>query len=70
MKEILIAKNAGFCFGVKRAIDKTEAVLDEKGEALICGSLIHNKSVTDDIVRRGGKIMRGSSFILTLRQRG
>ncbi len=57
MKEILIAKNAGFCFGVKRAIDKTEALLDEKGEALICGSLIHNKSVTDDIVRRGGKII-------------
>ncbi len=57
MKEFLIAKNAGFCFGVKRAIDKTEALLDEKGEALICGSLIHNKSVTDDIVRRGGKII-------------
>ena len=57
MKDIMIAKNAGFCFGVKRAIDKTEAVLDEKGKALICGSLIHNRSVTDDIVRRGGRII-------------
>lgn len=57
MKDIMIAKNAGFCFGVKRAIDKTEAVLDEKGKVLICGSLIHNRAVTDDIVQRGGRII-------------
>ena len=33
MKEILIAENSGFCFGVKQAIEKTEEQIKikEKG---------------------------------------
>ncbi len=57
MKEIMIAEHSGFCFGVKRAIEKTEEQLDKEGKALICGSLIHNQTVTNDIVSRGGKII-------------
>ena len=57
MKEIIIAEHSGFCFGVKRAIEKTEEQLDKEGRALICGSLIHNKTVTNDIVSRGGIII-------------
>ena len=57
MKEIKVAEHSGFCFGVKRAIEKTEEQLDKEGKALICGSLIHNKTVTADIVSRGGKII-------------
>ena len=57
MKEIKVAEHSGFCFGVKRAIEKTEEQLSKEGRALICGSLIHNKTVTADIVSRGGKII-------------
>ena len=57
MKEIMIAEHSGFCFGVKRAIEKTEELLDKEGKALICGSLIHNQTVTNDIVSRGGRII-------------
>ena len=57
MKEILVAEHSGFCFGVKRAIEKTEEQLDKEGKVLICGSLIHNNSVTGDIVSRGGRII-------------
>ena len=57
MKEIKIAEHSGFCFGVKRAIEKTEEQLQKEGKALICGSLIHNKTVTNDIVSRGGRII-------------
>lgn len=37
-RKITIAHAAGFCFGVKKAIDKAE----EQAEAYIFGSLIHN----------------------------
>ena len=57
MKEIKVAEHSGFCFGVKRAIEKTEEQLSKEGRALICGSLIHNKTVTADIVSRGGRII-------------
>lgn len=57
MKEIKIAEHSGFCFGVKRAIEKTEEQLKKEGKALICGSLIHNQTVTADIVSRGGRII-------------
>ncbi len=37
-REILVANAAGFCFGVKRAIEKAESM----DKAFIFGSLIHN----------------------------
>ena len=57
MKEIIVAEHSGFCFGVKRAIEKTEEQLAKEGKVLICGSLIHNKAVTEDICSRGGRII-------------
>lgn len=57
MKEILLARHSGFCFGVKRAIEATEEQLLKNGKVKICGELIHNKGVTEDIVRRGGIIL-------------
>lgn len=40
---IYIAKNSGFCFGVKRALKKTlEAVEEEKNKIFTFGPLIHN----------------------------
>lgn len=59
MKEILIAENSGFCFGVKQAIEKTEEQIKIKDEGGItgriftCGPLIHNRLVTDDLASRG-----------------
>ena len=30
MKEILLAENSGFCFGVKQAMEKTEKEIEKK----------------------------------------
>ncbi len=57
MKEIILAEHSGFCFGVKRAIEATEEQLLKSGRVKICGELIHNKGVTEDIVKRGGIIL-------------
>lgn len=58
MKEIKVAKNSGFCFGVKEAIKKTEEILKKKnGNVFTLGPLIHNETVTKDLERRGASIL-------------
>lgn len=59
MLEIKRAENSGFCFGVKRAITKTEEQLAVSSGKTIytCGPLIHNRFVTDDLAERGAKII-------------
>ena len=53
--EIILAKSAGFCFGVKRAV---EYAYSKEGQENIYtyGPIIHNKTVTGDLERKGIKI--------------
>lgn len=52
--EILKAKNAGFCFGVKRAIDEVNKVLlDKGGKVYSIGPIIHNEIVTKNLAKKG-----------------
>jgi len=57
MMEIIRAKHAGFCFGVKQAIEKAENAAIENKDVYSCGPLIHNKYVTDDLESKGLKIV-------------
>ncbi len=51
---IEIAKTAGFCYGVKRAVDKLYEVI-EKGEKKVgtLGPIIHNSQVVSDLEAKG-----------------
>ena len=40
MKEIRLAKSAGFCFGVSRSVDMAEKLLSEHGSACRLGPII------------------------------
>ena len=51
--QITIAKNAGFCFGVKRAVDLVEKALEEGGKVYCLGSLIHNQQVIERLAQKG-----------------
>ncbi len=55
MAEIIRAKNSGFCFGVKQAIEKTEAQVEQnQGKRIFtCGPLIHNQFVIDQLAEKG-----------------
>ncbi|MEG1315351.1 MAG: bifunctional 4-hydroxy-3-methylbut-2-enyl diphosphate reductase/30S ribosomal protein S1, partial [Anaerovoracaceae bacterium] len=55
MKEIIRAKNSGFCFGVRQAIQKTEEQIElANGKNIYtCGPLIHNRFVTDNLEKQG-----------------
>ena len=57
MKELLIAKNAGFCFGVKRAIDEVNKALSKYDEIYSIGQIIHNERVVDDLQKKGLKVL-------------
>ena len=51
--EIIVAKTAGFCFGVKRAIDLTKEALVQNHEVYSLGSIVHNKYVNDELKKEG-----------------
>ncbi len=55
MSNVMLAESAGFCFGVKRAIEMAYAEIEENnGEPLYSyGPLIHNKEVTNDLDKKG-----------------
>ena len=56
--EIKIAKNAGFCFGVKRAMQMASDELDDKSTKVYSlGPLIHNKQAVSKYEEKGLKVV-------------
>ena len=55
--EIIVAKTAGFCFGVKRAIDLTKDTLNNFSDVYSLGSIVHNKHVNDELKNDGLKFV-------------
>ena len=56
---ITVAKNAGFCFGVKRAVDTLLGAIESKREGeriFTLGTLIHNGVFNAELAERGIKI--------------
>jgi len=57
-RKIQLARHAGFCFGVRRAIKIAEDSLAGKKKPIFCwGELIHNTSVVQDLEKRGLKVV-------------
>lgn len=50
--KIVVAKHAGFCFGVKRAVDMALALADPAIPAYTLGELIHNPAVVEQLRER------------------
>ena len=59
MKEVVLAKSAGFCFGVKRAVDMVYEQIEKGGNIYTYGPIIHNETVVDDLAAKGVKIIDG-----------
>ena len=53
MTEIMTARTAGFCFGVKRAVDMAEKAAAQRGTVYTLGELIHNNDVIGDLRAKG-----------------
>ena len=51
--KILLAKNSGFCFGVRRAVEMAEQCAKENGTVYTYGNIIHNESVVQELAEKG-----------------
>jgi len=54
MKNIIIAEDQGFCWGVRRALD----IVNQHEQVYIYGDLIHNKQVVELLEKNGKKIIQ------------
>ena len=53
MKEIILAKSAGFCYGVRRAVELAEQQVRVGNPCVMLGSIIHNRYVVDHFASHG-----------------
>jgi len=53
MREIIVAKTAGFCFGVKRAVDLARDAAEHSENVYCVGSIVHNKYVNQELEEKG-----------------
>ena len=51
--DIVVAKTAGFCFGVKRAVDTVYSEVQKGGKIYTFGPIIHNDIVVSDLEKKG-----------------
>ncbi len=51
--EIFLAKDMGFCWGVRRAIDIMEKAAEERGEIVSLGPIVHNPQVVRELEEKG-----------------
>ncbi len=54
---IIVGETAGFCFGVKNAVTKTETAIYEHTEISCLGELVHNTQVTQALEKKGVKFI-------------
>ncbi|MGN0343147.1 MAG: 4-hydroxy-3-methylbut-2-enyl diphosphate reductase, partial [Roseburia sp.] len=67
MRTVKIAKSAGFCFGVKRAVDMVYEQIREKKEPIYTyGPIIHNEAVVKDLKEKGVSVIESLDQIYDL----
>ena len=68
--EIKLAKTAGFCFGVKRAVDTVYEQVDHPEQTPIYtfGPIIHNEEVIADLEKKGVNIINSEEELKQLHE--
>lgn len=69
--EVKVAKSAGFCFGVKRAVDKVYEQIENNNDKLdiyTYGPIIHNEEVVKDLETRGVKVINSVDELKELKK--
>ena len=56
-KQIILAKTAGFCFGVDRAVNLVYELVGESKKVCTLGPIIHNAQLVADLESKGVKII-------------
>ncbi|MBQ7955378.1 MAG: 4-hydroxy-3-methylbut-2-enyl diphosphate reductase [Lachnospiraceae bacterium] len=61
--EVIVAKKSGFCFGVKRAVDKVYEQIGNKGPIYTYGPIIHNEEVVRDLAEKGVQVIENQDAL-------
>ncbi len=56
--QITVAKRAGYCFGVRDAVNMAHSAAEKHGEVYMLGSIVHNEKVVSDLEKSGAKIVK------------
>ncbi len=66
MAEVILAKSAGFCFGVKRAVEMVYDQVKTGEKIYTYGPIIHNEQVVNDLHRKGVSVIEDEEQLKTL----
>ena len=56
--KVTVAKTAGFCFGVKRAVEQVyEQIASADQPVYTFGPIIHNEQVVEDLEKKGVRVL-------------
>ena len=65
--EVIVAKTAGFCFGVERAVNQVyDQIKHGSGQIYTLGPIIHNEEVVRDLEEKGVKVLNSENEISAL----
>ena len=73
--KIILAKTAGFCFGVNRAVQTVYDLLDSGKEVCTLGPIIHNPQLVEELQQKGVRTVEepeqvGKDQTLVIRSHG
>ena len=64
--EVILAKSAGFCFGVKRAVEQVYDQIGKDEHIYTYGPIIHNEEVVKDLEKKGVRVIESEEELASL----
>ena len=55
--KVLLAKDAGYCFGVRDAVNLAYETAEKEGEVYMLGHIVHNENVVTELEKTGTKVI-------------
>ena len=66
--EVTVAKSAGFCFGVKRAIDTVYQEIEKGEQVFTLGPIIHNEQVVQELADKGVRVIHSLEELADIKE--
>lgn len=66
--KVIKAETAGFCFGVKRAVDTVYEEIEKGGKIYTYGEIIHNEEVVKDLEEKGVTVIHSREELEKLKE--
>ncbi len=66
--EVVVAKSAGFCFGVKRAVDAVYEQLETGKTIYTYGPIVHNEEVVKTLEKKGVRVIENEDELCRMEQ--